>query len=169
MEIISEIRNRRSVRSYLAKPVEKDKLLRVLEAGSLAPSARNKQRWRYIVVQDAEDRRELMRLAYSQTFIADAPVILIACGVDTEYVMTCGQLAYPIDVSISIDHITLQAVAEGLGTCWIGKFDEKGVKKMLHIPDDVRVVELLTLGYPAENPAPTTRKSFEETIKFDRW
>jgi nitroreductase len=83
--------------------------------------------------------------------------------------MSCGQLAYPIDTAIAVDHMTLQAVEEGLGTCWIGAFDEKKVKEILAIPDNVRVVALLPVGYPSVIPDPTPRKCLEGVVMWERW
>ena len=83
--------------------------------------------------------------------------------------MRCGQLCYPIDLAISIDHLTLQAVEEGLGTCWIGSFDEKRIKELLKIPDDVRVVELVTLGYPADTCKSKNRLSYEKIVMNEMW
>jgi nitroreductase len=83
--------------------------------------------------------------------------------------MACGQPAYSIDTAIAVDHMTLQAVEEGLGTCWIGAFDEKKVKEILNIPGSVRVVQLLTLGYPSAIPRPTSRKSLDEIVMREKW
>ncbi len=83
--------------------------------------------------------------------------------------MKCGQLAYPIDTAIAVDHMTLQAVEEGLGTCWIGAFDEENVKELLNIPHDIRVVALLPLGYPSTIPKPTPRKSLNEIVMWEKW
>ena len=83
--------------------------------------------------------------------------------------MRCGQNAYPIDLAIAIDHMTLQAVEEGLGTCWIGSFFEDQVKNILGIPKDVRVVELLALGYPADQPKPKTRNPIESIVRYEKW
>ena len=83
--------------------------------------------------------------------------------------MSCGQLAYPIDTAIAVDHMTLQAVEEGLATCWIGAFDEKKVKEILAIPDNVRVVALLPVGYPSVVQDPTPRKSLDEIVMRERW
>ncbi len=127
MNIIEPIRQRRSIRAYLDKPVEREKVLRLLEAARIAPSAKNFQEWRFIVVTDAERRRRLAQAANAQAFVGEAPVVIVACAEHENYRMRCGQLAYPIDVAIAIDHITLQAVAEGLGTCWIGSFYEDQV------------------------------------------
>lgn len=169
MELMEAIRTRRSIRHYRPQVVERDKLLRVLEAGRLAPSARNEQEWRYIVVEDASMRQKLMQVASYQSFVAEAPVVIVACAETDGRMMQCGQLAYPIDVAISIDHITLKAVEEGLGTCWIGAFDADRVKELLNIPDSIQVVGLLTLGYPTKIPNPRTRLSLEEIMRFEKW
>jgi len=83
--------------------------------------------------------------------------------------MSCSQYAYPIDLAIAMDHMTLQAVEEGLGTCWIGSFKEDEVKKILHIPENIRIVELLPLGYPKTIPPARLRKSLEEIVCYDSW
>ena len=83
--------------------------------------------------------------------------------------MTCGQPAYTIDVSIAIDHMTLAAAALGLGTCWIGAFHEDQVREILRIPDSIRIVELLTLGYPGERPHPRPRKKLDEIVMHEQW
>lgn len=169
MDVMEAIRSRRSIRRYRARPVEEEKLKLVLEAGRLAPSAGNRQEWRYVVVKDRETRRRLMEAADGQGFVAEAPVVIAACAQADGHVMRCGQLSYPIDVAISVDHMTLKAVEEGLGTCWIGAFDETKVKEILGIPAPIRVVELLTLGYPARTPAPSARKDLDEIVMYERW
>jgi nitroreductase len=169
MELMEAIKRRRSVRSYQDKAVEEEKLLRVLEAGRLAPSAKNMQDWRFIVVKDPGLRLKLAEAAKNQAFVGQAPVVIVACGT-SDYVMTCGQLTYPIDVSIAVDHMTLAAVEEGLGTCWIGAFYEDKVKEILEIPQSIRVVALLPLGYPAQPPSkPTPRKNLKEIVAYDKW
>jgi nitroreductase len=169
MNVQDAIRARRSIRSYKNKPVEKDKLDRVLEAARLAPSANNRQERRFIVVQDARTRQELADAACGQSFVGAAPVVIAACATESSHIMACGQPAYTVDVTIAVDHMTLQAVEEGLGTCWIGAFDEVSVKQILGVPDTVRVVSLLPLGYPEHVPAPTPRKAAEKLVAFDTW
>ena len=169
MALLKQIKERYSVRSYQNRNVEKEKLEIVLEAGRMAPSARNIQQCRFVVVQDAELRKKLVPAANNQSFVAEAPVIIACCGIDIDYVMRCGQLAYPIDVAIAVDHMTLQAVEEGLGTCWIGSFHEDQVKSILKIPGDARVVELLTLGYPNDRPVTKSRVPLDQIISYDRW
>jgi nitroreductase len=169
MQLMEAIKRRRSVRSYQDRAVEEEKLLRVLEAGRLAPSARNMQDWKFVVIRDQDSRRKLAEAARNQEFVGQAPMVIAACGT-SDYVMTCGQLTYPIDVSIAVDHMTLAAVEEGLGTCWIGAFYEDTVKEILQIPQSIRVVALLPLGYPAaEQAKPTPRKSLKEIVAYDKW
>ncbi len=168
MNLMRAIRARRSVRAYQDKSVEEEKLLAVLEAGRLAPSARNMQDWRFIVVKDAATRRRLAEAARDQQFVGQAPVVIAACGT-SDLVMTCGQPAYAIDVAIAVDHMTLAAASLGLGTCWIGAFYEDSVKEILGVPPEIRVVTLLPLGYPAEEPSSRGRKSLDDTVAWEHW
>lgn len=156
MDVYEAIRTRKSVRSYLDRAVEPDKLERVLEAARLAPSANNRQEWRFVVVTDPDKRRRLADQAAGQRFIAQAPVVIAACAETDGHPMRCGLPCYPIDVAIAVDHLTLAATAEGLGTCWIGSFDPAVVREILGIPKDIVVVELLPLGYPSD-PAPAAK------------
>jgi len=149
MNIFEAIKKRRSVRSFLDKPIEDEKLTAVLEAGRLAPSAGNRQECRFVVVEDRDVRRRIAVAANGQSFVGEAPVVIVACAVTNGHVMSCGQPCYPIDVAIALDHISLAAVELGLGTCWIGAFNEGKVKEILGIPEEVRVVELMPIGYPA--------------------
>jgi len=150
MTVEEAIRARQSVRSYQKKSVEKQKITQLLEAARIAPSAGNRQEWRFIVVTEEEKRKKLARAAAGQSFVGEAPCVLVCCAQTDEHRMRCGQMCYPIDVAIAVDHITLRAVELGLGSCWIGAFSEDEVKKLLNIPEEIRVVELLTVGYPAE-------------------
>jgi nitroreductase len=161
---------RKSVRSYKSDPVPDELIRKLLEAARLSPSASNRQEWRFIIVTDTENRRQIADAACRQRFVAEAPVIIICCAKPDGHIMTCGQPSYPIDVAIAIDHITLCAVEEGLGTCWIGAFYEDEVKKILNIPKHIRVVELLTLGYP-KNPGRKIkdRLPLEKIVKFEKW
>jgi nitroreductase len=109
-------------------------------------------------------------MASHQQFVAEAPVVIVACAQTDNHVMQCGQLSYPIDVAIALDHMTLAAVELGLGTCWIGAFHEEAVKALLNIPEGVRVVGLLPLGYPSDpSIVQKTRLPFETIVKYDRW
>ena len=170
MDVYEAIATRKSVRAFKEKDVPEEKIVRLLEAARLAPSASNRQEWRFVVVRDPSMRKHLSVAARGQTFIGAAPVVLACCAETDEHVMACGQLCYPIDVAIAIDHITLCAVAEGLGTCWIGAFDEDQVKELLAIPPQIRVVGLLPVGY-AQDPSKVgkSRLLLQKLIKYERW
>ena len=169
MDVMEAIRKRCSVRSYQPRPVEEEKLKAVLEAARLAPSASNIQEWRFIVVRDAEMRGKLSRAARNQAFVAEAPVVIAACAIACDKIMACGQPAYAIDLAIAVDHMTLAAVELGLGTCWIGAFDEKTVKQLLDVPEKVRIPIVLTLGYPAKPGGPKNRKSLDEITAYEKF
>jgi nitroreductase len=170
MDVLEAIRKRKSVRRYLNKKVEEDKLFAVLEAARLAPSASNRQEWRFILVRDQVSKKKLAEAANNQSFIAEASIVIVACAETDEHVMSCGQACYPIDVAIALDHITLAAVELGLGTCWIGAFDEKKVKQILEIPSEVRLVALMPLGYPYDSSgASKNRLSLNEILKYEQY
>jgi nitroreductase len=170
MDVMEAIKRRCSVRDYKDRPVEKEKLDSILEAARLAPSASNRQEWRFVVVQDRETRQQLMQVAKDQAFVGQAPVVIACCAKTDNYLMTCGQPCYVIDIAIAIEHMVLKATEEGLGACWIGAFYEDKAKEILGIPKDIRVVELLALGYPAKSsPGTKDRLHIEEIVMYDRW
>ena len=169
MDVCEAIRQRRSVRSYEDREVEEEKLRQVLEAGRLAPSASNRQEWKFVVVRDAELRRKLAAAAKDQQFVGEAAVVIAACAVDHDHIMSCGHPCFLIDVAIAVDHMTLAACELGLGTCWIGAFDQRQARDILGIPDSVEVVALLPLGYPTAWPDAKPRKSLDEAVCFDTW
>jgi nitroreductase len=151
MKVMDAIRTRRSVRKYLNKPIPNEVMREMEDALRLAPSACNFQPWRFILVTDADLRQKVARAANGQMWMADAPVTIVGIGFpDMAYKKMGGsRTAIDIDLAIAIDHLTLAAVAQGLGTCWIGAFDEAKVKDLLAIPADARIVALTPLGYPA--------------------
>jgi nitroreductase len=169
MDVFSAIRERRSVRDFLPTDIGKDKLLQILEAARLSPSAKNMQDWKFVVVQDAVIRKQLAEAANGQTWVAKAPVIAVACGTGTDYVMSCGQHAYTVDVSIACTHMILAAWELGIGSCWLGAFNEAAVKKILQIPDGVRVVAMIPFGYPARPVAALSRKRLDDIISYEKF
>jgi nitroreductase len=158
MNLFDAIAKRYSVRAFLDKPVEGEKLQSLFSAVRLAPSARNAQEWRFILVTDPE-LREKVASAGGQPFLSQCPVIVIACAETDHRVMRCGEIAYPLDVAIAIDHLTLSATALGLGTCWVGSFDAGIVREAVPIPEDIPLVALVALGYPAEDEQPRADKA----------
>ncbi len=170
MNVFDAVKKRSSVRRFLDKPIEEEKLKVVFEAGRLAPSAKNLQEWRFIIVKDHEVRSKIGQAANGQVFVGEAPIVIVACAVTDLRIMSCGQLCYPIDVAIALDHISLVAVELGLSTCWIGAFDEDKVKDILGIPKEVRVVELMPIGYAAFNEVKEkNRLSLGTIVRYDHW
>jgi nitroreductase len=151
MNVLDAIRVRRSVRSYATTPLPLDVIERMCQALRLAPSACNIQPWRFVLVTDASLRREVAQAAKGQMWMADAPVIVVGCGLPEQAYKKMGGHgnSVEVDVAIALDHLTLAAVAEGLGTCWIGAFDEAKVKGLLGIPEQAKVVAMTPLGYPS--------------------
>ena len=167
MKLKEIIEKRESVRNYEDRPVPKEKLERILGAARLAPSASNRQAWKFIVVKEKNRRRKLAEAANGQTFVGQASIVIIAVATRPEHIMSCGVPSYPVDLAIALDHMTLAAVDEGLGTCWIGAFSQDKVKKLLDIPKQYKVVALLPLGFPAEKRRMKMRKSLEEIICYE--
>jgi nitroreductase len=169
MDVMEAIKSRRSIRSYKDKPIEEEKLKAILESARLSPSASNRQERKFVVVTDKAMREKLADAAHGQRFVGQAPVVIVACATETARIMPCEEPSYPIDMAIAVDHITLEAVEQGLGTCWIGAFKQDDVKKLLGIPDNAKVIALLPLGYPDETPEPRPRKSLDETVSYEFW
>jgi len=167
MDVFEAVEKRRSVRSYEPTPVSKDILEKVLEAARVAPSASNRQPWHFIVVTDGEKRKELSKGLYAK-FMVNAPVVIVACG--NEQV---SPRWYVVDVSLALQNMVLTAAGEGLGTCYVGSFDEKAVKELLKIPDDLRVVVLLAVGYPSAKESQGRKrreaKSLAEMISHEEY
>ncbi len=142
MDVFEAIQARRSIRRYQDKPVSRETLTKLLEAARVAPSAYNFQPWHFIVVTDAEKRRELSKGTFAK-FLADAPAVIVACG-DAE----ASPDWYAVDASLAIENLILAATGEGLATCCVGSFTEEDIKKAVGIPENLSVIVLVSVGYP---------------------
>jgi len=171
MEFFDAILKRKSVRKYDPEPIPEKILKKILEAGRIAPSAKNIQPWRFVVVKDPAIKKQVAEACNNQMFIADADVIVCGCALEKiAYGHMGGSLSsYPVDLAIALDHMILAATSEGLGTCWIGAFNEEKVKEVLKVPKDVRVVALTPIGYPAEEPKVRPRKELKEIVGYDKY
>ena len=148
MDVYEAINKRLSVRAYQDKPVAEEMLRRVLEAARAAPTARNRQEFRIVVVREPR-LRAAAAAAAEQPFIGKASVIIALVGLTPDEVMHCEVPTDPVDGAIVLDHITLAAAAEGLGTCWIGHFNQDECRRILSVPKTAKIIELLALGHPA--------------------
>ena len=170
MDVIQAIKTRESVRSYLDKKVESEKLANILEMGRLAPSFFNRQDWRFVIVQDINTKRKLVNYAESPSFVAESPIVIVGCGKPIETLRNFDKSSYIIDTAIAMDHVCLAAVEYGPGSCWISDFNEKKVKEILDIPEEIRVVGIISLGYPKNVLISNKRRiPLAQLIKFEKW
>jgi len=178
MEFMDVVAARKSVRSYNDKEVEEEKITKILEAARLAPSWANKQCWSYVVV---EDKAKIEKLASGivDSWLKQAKVVIVACGDPKESGSRNGMDYYLVDVAISMEHLVLAATDLGLGTCWIGTFDEVEVKKILEIPENIKVIALTPVGYPSNDGVMNKlltkligskkRKPIEKMVHCEKW
>ena len=172
MNVHEAIKVRRSVREFSTRPIPATSVTRLRAAIRCAPSACNLQPWRFVLVSDPRLRDQVAKVANEQSFIAEAPLLVVACGFpDQAYLHMGGHSnSVDIDVAITLDHLTLAAVAEGLGTCWIGAFDEQKVKTLLRIPAEAKIVAMMPIGFPLSETsihAITDDARKDETSIFD--
>jgi len=168
MTVIEAIRKRYSCRAYQQRPIEQEKLDQILEAARLAPSAKNLQDWRFVVVTDKEKKGRVAETTNRPEVFERAGAIIAACS-NSDYVMKCGQQVGPIDVAIALEHIALQATELGLATCWIGSFEPEKVRAILGIPDDIAVIELMAIGYPVDGRRETSREPIKKIVCYEKW
>jgi len=178
-DFLEIIKNRQSDRSYVTKPVEKDKIQRIIEAGRLAPSACNAQPWKFIIVNDQDLKYKIADCTSTKIlginhFTKQAPIHIVIVEEKANFTSSAGSLIkdkhFPlIDIGITAQNICLQAEAEGLGTCMIGWFDEKKVKKLLNIPGSKRVPLIITLGYPAGEKRKKRRKDIDQIVEYNSY
>lgn len=172
MDIKEAILKRKSVRRFSSTKDINDFVLKgILELGTHAPSAGNHQPWKIIVVRNPKTKRKLAEAAYNQDFIAAAPVVLVICIDEKRASMGYGQRGtelYSIqDTAALIQNILLAVVDHNLGACWIGAFDEDHCRKIGSIPDDMRPVAIIPIGYEVGNTTTTRRRSLEEVVIWD--
>lgn len=141
------VQKRHSTRSYASTAISKETLNKILESARLSPSASNIQPWHFVIVTDEEKRRKLAKSGIFARFLADSPIVIVGCG-DKK----ASPKWYTVDVTIAMQTMVLVATDEGLGTCWVGSFNEDKVRELLNIPENFKVVALLAVGYPSEKP-----------------
>ena len=165
------IKARKSIRSYKLQEVEGEKLNYILNAFRKAPSAKNLQPWKLVVVKNKKIIKDLAIACNNQTFLEEAPILIAACAKEDEAYGTMGGYmnSSPIDLAIALEHLVLAAAEQGLGTCWIGAFKEQLVKDILSIPADVRVVALTPVGYPSGEASIRSRKPLSEIVSYDKY
>ncbi len=176
MDVLEAIRSFRPCLQFQIRPIPPEKLKAVLSAARFAPSQRNLQPWRFVVVQDDELKRVLAQASNQGKILAQAPAVIVAFAVEEDIPITIGGYisAYPLDVALSIGHLQLAAIAEGLGTTWIVEFNEEKVRSVLHVPEGIHPLAVIPIGFPAEsgNGGKTLsegRKSPDEIIAYNEY
>ena len=184
METLEAIKTRRSIRKFTDQPVEPEKLQAVLEAVQQAPSWSNRQCWSLVVVQEQEVRTRISELSFVESFfatygyksnpaqkgLAQAPIVLVACADPQQSGDLRGEQYFMADLGIATQNLMLAAHDLGLGTVFVGVFDEEQLKELLGIPANIRIVGLFPLGYPAgEAKSGPPRKPLSEIVHYGQW
>ena len=168
MDVFEAIKGRRSVREFKPDPVDDKDLEKILDAGKSAPSAGNCQPWEFVVVKDGAIKQKLVRAALGQSFIAEAPVVVVVCAniprTSSRYGRRGAELYCIQDTAAAVQNILLTAYALGYGTCWVGAFDEESAAKAIKAPPDVRPLAIIPIGRPAERPIPTLRLPLKKIV-----
>ncbi len=184
MDTLEAIKTRRSVRKFSDRPVEPEKLQAVLEAARLAPSWANMQCWRFVVVEDQAVKERISELSYVEAYfatrgykfnpgqkgLAQAPVVIVACAEPIQSGDLHGQQYYMADLGIAAENLMLAAHSLGLGSVFVGVFDEEGLGDLLDIPPGIRIVGLFPIGYPLEEgKGGPPRKPLDEIVYYGKW
>jgi nitroreductase len=179
--MMKQIKMRRSIRKYLDKSVEDEKITQLIEGARLAPSGSNTQPWHFIIVKSALTKQELAKVSHSQQWMLSAPVFIVCVAdirsrIKDDNPLTLDEYSPQEelkqiirDTSIAIGHIILQANSLDLGTCWVAWFTQEEIRPILNIPSDKYVVGIITLGYADETPEARPRKKLEEIIHYENW
>ena len=165
--MIDIMKKRFSVRRFKDKEVEQEKIDKLIEAARIAPSAKNVQPWHFVIIKDKEKREKLTNICKGQKFVSQAPISIAVCANHRDYTMTSGENASSVDATIAAEHIALEAVELGLGTCWLGAFYADQLAELIELPDDYKVVTLLPIGYPDQAKPNRNLKPIEEVVSYD--
>ena len=162
LDLVTAIQKRRSIRKYKQQEIPKELLMEVLEMARLAPSGANRQPWQLVVVTDAEKRRSLVPICKEQKFVSECSAFI--AGIDDP-----AQKWARVDLAIAMEHIALAATDKGLGTCWVGAFDQEKLQAALGVPKGMVITACMSLGYPDESPEARTRKGINELVRWERY
>ncbi len=173
MDFNQVLQDRRSVKNFKSQEIPQDKIDSILNAARLAPSWGNKQCWKFVLVKNYETRKNISNALLNENSarmgVEQAPLTVIVCAEPEKSSEVNNQQYYLVDSAIAMDHLILAAQNEGLGTCWVGQFDERRIKEMLHIPEEYRVVALTPVGIPNETPDTEAKRDINEIAYSDSW
>jgi len=173
MDVFEAIRNRRSIREYTRRDVSKDLIEKIIDAARMAPSAGNTQPWEFIVIRDPQTKLKIAEAALGQEFIETAPVVIIVCANlprSANRYGSRGEKLYCLqDTAAAVENLHLAAHALGLGTVWVGAFDEAAVEEIFQLPPEVRPIAIIPVGYPAEKPSPPPKRDLQKIIHYEKF
>ena len=173
MDVFKAIKGRRSLRAFTNKPVPDKDVMKILDAARQAPSAGNLQPWEFIVVRDVEIKKGLAQAALNQTFIEEVSVVIVVCADKSRSSRRYGSRGSSFfciqDTAAAIQNLHLAAHALGLGTCWVGAFNEAEARKLLSTPPNIRPVAIIPVGYPAEKPTHRPRRPLTEIVHHEKF
>ena len=179
--MMKQIETRRSIRKYLDKPIDDKIILDLIESTRLAPSGSNTQPWHFMIIKEESKRKEIAKVSHNQKWMLSAPVFIVCVAdirsridnttdIDIDEESPQNDLKQIIrDTAIATEHIVLEAINYGLGTCWVAWFIQKEIRQVLGLANDKYVVSILPIGYPAEEPKPRNRKGLKEIIHYEKW
>jgi nitroreductase len=173
LDLFEAIRQRRSIRAYTKEDVSEEEVKKLINAARWAPSAGNIQPWEFIIVRNAETKRKLSAAALDQTSIEEAPVVIVVCANQKRSAWGYGQRGVTLyclqDTAAATQNLLLAAYALGLGTCWIGAFQEDEARQALNVPMGVRPVAIIPVGNPAEKPLAPSRRPLTEIVHYEKF
>lgn len=173
MDVFEAIKGRKSIRGFVPEPIKDEDLEKILEAGIAAPSAGNCQPWEFVIVKDLKNKQKLVQAARGQSFLAEAPVVVVICADVNRSASRYGERGsslYSIqDTAAVAQNIHLAAYALGYGTCWVGAFDEKAVAEAIKAPDGIRPLVMIPIGRPRQVPKPTQRAPLKERMHLEKF
>lgn len=173
MDVFEAIKDRRSIREYTSQDVSKELIEKIIDAARMAPSAGNTQPWEFMVIRDHQIKQKVADAALGQMFIATAPVVIIVCANQMRSASRYGSRGEKLyclqDTAAAIENLHLAAHALGLGTVWIGAFDEAEVKEIFKLPPEVRPIAIIPVGYPAERHSPPPRRDLQKIIHYEKF
>ncbi|HDK7158160.1 TPA: nitroreductase family protein [Clostridium botulinum] len=179
--MLEEMRSRRSIRKYMDKSVEDEKIIEIIESARIAPSGSNTQPGHFIAVKSDFTRERLAKISHNQEWMMAAPVFIVCVAdirsrikEDIELSLNESSPQQELkqiirDTSIAIEHLVLSAENLGLGTCWVAWFTQEEIRPILNIPSDKYVVSIITIGYPNESPKARPRKKLQDIIHYEQW
>jgi nitroreductase len=171
MDVLDAIKGRRSIRAFNSQDVPAAIVEKLIDAARLAPSAGNIQPWEFIIIRRQETKKKVAEASLGQSFIEEVPIVIVVCANETrsfEGYGDRGKALYCIqDTAAAIQNLLLAAYSLELGTCWIGAFREEEVKKALNIPNGIRPIAIIPLGYPAKLPLPRNLRSRNQMVHYE--